>query len=126
MAERDHPVTRDEEAEAALAPFLAAARAEDAPPRVALLNAILADAAAVSAERQPAPAVARPGRRFRLPALLEPIGGWRGVAALGLCAALGFWLGVSEVTIEGTTVWAGTADTTDPVAAFFDLAAAEG
>jgi hypothetical protein len=119
-------MTRDAEDEAALAPFLTAARGEDVVPRITLLNAILADAAAVSAERRPVPAPARPERRFRLRALLEPIGGWRGAAALGLCAALGFWLGLSEIAIDGATVWAGAPDTTDPVAAFFDLAAAEG
>jgi hypothetical protein len=129
MADRDREaMQRDAEAEAALVPFLGAVRADEPAPPVALLNAILADAAAVSAERRQVTAPARAARSLpRLRAWLEPIGGWRGAAALGLCAALGFWVGLSGgVAIDGTTVWAGSTDGTDPVAAFFDLAAAEG
>jgi hypothetical protein len=125
---KDRAMTRDDEETEALAPFIAAARAEEPVPRIALLNAILADAADVSAARWTTDIARAPDRWTRLRALLEPVGGWRGAAALGLCAALGFWIGMSdEVAIEGTTVWAGAAAEAgaDPVTAFFDLAAAE-
>lgn len=114
--------------EAALAAFFAAARADEPPVPMALLSAILADAAELAAERAPAPApVARPARR-RLGRLFDPLGGWRGATALAACALVGFWIGIAgDIAIDGTSVQAGTtvADSDDPVVEFFDLAALE-
>jgi hypothetical protein len=127
-----------ETAEAALEPFFAAARAADRTavrgPTTALLSAILADAAEVSAERAAAaaePLAAGHG------AYLRAIGGWRGLTALAACAALGFWLGIAgEVPIDtGGSAWSsyGTSDGAsaegggdDQLGAFYDLASAEG
>jgi hypothetical protein len=117
--------------DAALAPFFAAAQADAPELPTRLLNAMLADAADVAAVRpRPAPA-APPTPWWRRIRPFEPIGGWRGLAALGACAALGFWIGIAGgVTVEGGTVWAGSGSTvsevaTDPVGEFFDLASAE-
>jgi hypothetical protein len=124
----DHPTRPTSTAdEALLAPFFAVARAEAAAPTTALLSAILADAAAASASRaaQPAPA---PRARRRL----EPIGGWRGLAALAACALLGLWLGLAgRVSLDAAPGWTGlqTADDVngdEEVGAFFDLASVEG
>lgn len=119
--------------EAVLAPFFAAARNEgDGGPSTALLSAILGDAAEVAAGRQ---APGRPSRmaaprRGRLRPLLGPIGGWRGLAALGVCAALGFWIGqASGIAIDGAELTAGSTSpysATDQLGAFFDLASVEG
>jgi len=115
------PQTHDD-----LESFFAAARAEDAPPRTALLSAILADAADVQAARAPRASVPVPpprpaGRRFGR--LFAPLGG---VAALGACAALGFWLGLAgSLTLEGTTLTAGSETAAYGVDAFFDYASLE-
>ena len=74
----------------------------------------------------PAPAPRRAG--WRPASLFEPLGGWRGLAALGACAALGFWLGIAgNLTVDGATVIAGTASESaaDGVDAFFDYASLE-
>jgi hypothetical protein len=120
--------------EAALAPFFAAARAAEPPPPVALLSAILADAGEVSAARaeraHPAPAPVAPRRWHAV--LIDPVGGWRGVAALGACAVVGFWLGlVGTVSIDDTGLQTGTGavvaedEETGLVADFYDLASVE-
>ena len=124
-------MTGDEEAEAALAPFFAAARAEPGPS-TALLNKVIADAAEVAAARapRPAPAAQRRGIGQRLRAAFAPVGGWPGLAALGTCAAIGFWAGLAgvgwldagDLSIDASTAEASA----DPVADFFDLAAVEG
>jgi hypothetical protein len=114
-------MTEDGQA-ALLAPFLAAARAEDTTPRVALVDAVLADAADVSAARaRPAPAPRRP--RWRFPA---PVG-WRGATALAACVVAGFVIGLlgGGDDLGTAAVW-GEATAVDPVAGFFDLDAAEG
>ena len=76
---------------------------------------------------RPHPPSAAPPRSRRA---LAPIGGWRGLAALAACAALGFWLGIAgEVTLDGGTAWNGldsAESTADQVGAFFDLASTEG
>ena len=130
--DRDTPISDDE---AVLAPFFAAARAEEAPPPTALLSAILADAAEVHAARTtPAhPAPTPPARRPRFGArLLSPIGGWGGLAALGACAAFGFWLGLAgDLSLDGGTLTTVAADQSDDggadigVGAFFDYASLE-
>ncbi len=117
---------RPDEDETALAPFFAAARAEEEAPRTGLLSAILADAAEVHAARTAIPAPAPRGGWG--PRLLAPIGGWGGLAALGACAAVGFWLGIAgNLSIDGTTLTAGAASesSADGVGAFFDLASLE-
>ena len=127
MARDDDRVTAAHD-EAALAPFFAAARAAEPPPPVHLLSAILADAAVAQAARTPPAEPVRRARRGRALRFAAPIGGWRAVAALAACAALGFWLGLAgEVSIDGATVSAGAAiaETDDPVGEFFDLASVE-
>ncbi|HET9068288.1 MAG TPA: hypothetical protein VFN28_06560 [Amaricoccus sp.] len=124
---RDTPPSADE---AALAPFFAAARAGETPPQTALLSAILADAAEVHAARAAPPAPALPAaRKPRFGArLLAPIGGWGGLAALGACAALGFWLGLAgNLSLDGTTLTTAAASQTGDagVDAFFDYASLE-
>jgi hypothetical protein len=113
--------------ETALAPFFAAARAEEPAPRSGLLNAIIADAAEVSAGRAAVPA-RRTAPAPRWQTLFAPVGGWPGLAALGVCAALGFWAGMSgSAGTEAAAWWTETtADLGDPVADFFDLATVEG
>jgi hypothetical protein len=126
MAEKDEEdpsMTRDAPDDAELAAFFAAARADEPAPRLALLNAVLADAAAASAAR----ARAAPERRRRwggLSAVLAPIGGWRGATALATCVAIGFGAGLLGGDDVGAAVWGDTE--ADPVGAFFDLVSAEG
>jgi hypothetical protein len=112
----------------ALAPFFAAARAEAPEPSVALLSAILADAAEAGSARRPPP----PARVRWRDAVAPALGGWRGATALAACALVGFWLGLAGgITIDGTTLAAGTAlaaadDGADPVETLLvDLAAVE-
>lgn len=118
-----------------LEPWFAAAREEPADPPLALLSAILADAASVSAERQETTLDRRPTDRGEAVdrRVFDIVGGWKGLGALAACAAVGFWMGLAgQVTIENGTVWSGSssvaADATpdDPVGAFYDLAMAEG
>ncbi len=131
--------------DAALAAFFHAARTTAEPPLpAALLSNILADAAAVAAERQPALPARQPAvpRRWSLGRLFAPVGGWRGAAVLGASAALGFWIGIAgDVSIDSSTGtvatdsawsqgWSRTASgedvASDPVASFYDYAALEG
>lgn len=128
-----------------LEPWFAAARAEREDAPLALLSAILADAGAVSGGRMSGAGTMTKVHRHRRKALpaaprqvgtarpLDRLGGWKGLAALAACAALGLWVGMDgRVTIEDGTVWKGAravaADSApdDPVGAFFDLASAEG
>lgn len=116
-----------------LEPWFAAAREAPADPPLALLSAILGDAAAVSAERQGTVAARRPAGGPAERRVFDVVGGWKGLGALAACAAIGFWMGLAgQVTIEDGAVWSGSravaADTSpdDPVGAFFDLAMAEG
>lgn len=139
MAERRTQRERTAE-EQGLEPWFAAARAEVADPPLALLSAILADAASVGAAREVAVPPARevPAEVVPLPQAgggwrFDLVGGWKGLAGLAACAAVGFWIGmVGEVTVEDGAVWSGAravaADSApdDPVGAFFDLASAEG
>jgi hypothetical protein len=125
--QEDHAMTHRDPDEAALESFFAAARAAEQAPRTALLSAILADAAEVQAARAVPPAPA-PGRPRRTARLLAPIGGWRGLAALGACAALGFWLGVAgDLSLDGATLTTAAAaeSADDGVDAFFDYASLE-
>lgn len=68
--------------------------AEPAPElSSALMANILADAGEVSAARQVAPASAPIKTKSWLARLMEPMGGIQGMAAVGLCAALGLTVG---------------------------------
>jgi hypothetical protein len=134
MAEgqQERPTATDE---AMLDPWFAAVRAEPAEPPLALLSAIVGDAAAVSLERRTAAAVLpppTPPQAIGRP-VADVVGGWKGLTALAACAATGFWIGIAgQVTVEDGRVWSGQgtvaaeASPDDPVGAFFDLAAAEG
>lgn len=123
--------TRDEDE---LERFFAAARADAAEPSLALLGAILRDAATVTAERDPvreAPAV----RAAPPPAgstRLAPIGGWPGFAAMAACAVIGFWAGMAgNLSLDGMTLersaglGSQVASADDPVDAFYTLGTAE-
>ncbi len=143
MTETERRMTGDD---AALAAFFRAARTSgDAPLPAALLADILADAAAVTAERRPALPVRQAPPRQRpwsLRRLFGPVGGWPGAAVLGASAALGFWIGIAGgVSIDSSTgtmvtdsdwsqSWSRTASgddaATDSVASFYDYAALEG
>lgn len=97
-------------AEGELAPFFEAARAAAPTPTPAFLDAILADAARVAAERLPSGRAA-PARR-RAPRVdlfewLRPIGGPIGAAALAACVALGFvagQVGTGAAILDGVLV----------------------
>lgn len=128
------------EEERTLDPWFAAARSETPEPPLALLSAILGDAAEVSAERVVVPAedaaaemVAAKPVPLRRQRRFDGIGGWKGLAALAACAAMGFWAGIAgQVTVEDGALWTGHASAVaetvpeDPVGAFFDLASVEG
>lgn len=133
--EEGRPMTGDE---AALAPFFRAARAEEVILPPALMANILADAAAVTAERRPAlPARQPAAARWTVRRLFAPIGGWAGATVLGVSAALGFWIGVagsvsidSSGTVQAESSWAadweqvaaGDDAALDPVTSFYDYA----
>lgn len=120
--------------EAALDALFAQARAETPPPSIALLSAILADAGEIDAARRAEaeafrPVAARKNRWFA--AILEPLGGWRGLTVLGTCAVLGLWVGMTDLTgyyglASPTTVAASDDGSADQVDAFYNLASVEG
>ena len=127
----------DKAIERDLAPFFAAARQAEPPPRPEFLSAILADAGEVAAARAALPAMPdgpqpamRPGLMQRFCAGFAPLGGCRGAMALAGCAAAGFWLGASvSESVDTSGLWsnpAGIESMGDPVADFFDLASAAG
>jgi len=114
--------TEDLDAAKMLAPYFDAARMRTQDPSVALLSAIIADAAAVQAARNPPPPA---WRRLLDPARRT----WPASAALAACALLGFWVGVAgtvsiDPTSFATTLSDGSTDA-DPVATFLELAAME-
>ena len=114
-----------------LDPFFDEAKAEEPAPRSAFLSAILADAAVVSETRcrsasRPEPA---PSLWHRMSSMLDGLGGWTGATALAGSAALGFWIGTSDLTDIDAYLGFGssTIESRDsPVTAFFDLASVEG
>lgn len=115
-----------------LAVFFEAARASEAAPPLAFLNAVLADAADVAADRAP---VLQPERQPRPRAWPErwfrPVGGWVGAAALAGCAAVGFVAGTlgtgADLAAMVLTPEAGGLDlASESVTLFFDLDATEG
>lgn len=125
-------MTPNSEDEALLAGWFAEARADAAPPSTALLSAILADAAEIAAARTPAAAAPpEPARAsWWRPAFLAPIGGWGGLATLGACAVVGFWLGTAgNLALDGTSLTTAAAVASDAdaqgVDAFFDYASLE-
>lgn len=87
MTEPSNP--RDD---AALEAFFADARATAPVPSEALVERILADAAAAQVRPAPAPT---PSRRNWLSELVSTIGGWPAVAGLSAAAAAGVWIGVA-------------------------------
>ncbi len=117
----------DRENDADLAPFFAEARRRDAETEApsVLMARIMADADDVRLAAMPRRAARRPGM---LESLRAGFGGWRGATALAACAVAGVWIGLSDLSETATAlVWSGDAGIAaeDPVAAFFDLAAAE-
>jgi len=134
MTHRDRNATPEADAiardEGELAAFFEAARASEPAPPIAFLNAVLADAATVAAERAPAPPQPRPSRTDAAP-WLRPFGGWIGAAALAGCAAAGFVAGTlgtgSELAAMVLASEASGFDSdSESVLLFFDLDAAEG
>ena len=117
----------DREDDARLAPFFAEARRRDAETEApsVLMARIMADADGVRMAASPRRA---PRRGNRSGGLRAAFGGWRAAAALAACAVAGLWVGVSDMSDTATAlVWSEDAgiSSEDPVAAFFDLAAAE-
>jgi hypothetical protein len=95
----------------------------EVPP--VLMARIMADADTVRMAAMPRRAARRPGA---FEGVLAAFGGWRGATALAACAVAGIWVGFSDVSDAATAIiWSGGSDIAaeDPVAAFFDLAAAE-
>lgn len=106
MAEHEH--TRDEDT---LAPFLAAARAQDGGALPAELRArMLADAAQVQAGFARRPGTQRPGTQRTGPqrtgpqrrrgagrwrAALAALGGWPALGGLAAASAAGLWIGLA-------------------------------
>lgn len=127
---------RDHADAASLEAFFAAARKETVAPRLELMNAILADAAGLDAERAAAaPRVSRAAPKpkdlgVRLAGLFAGLGGWRVAAALIVCTAIGFGAGLSgSVSLSndfGIYDTASYDDTATGVTALYDLALAEG
>jgi hypothetical protein len=118
--QENQPLTPEEEQ--TLAAYLAAGRADEAPPSDALMAAILADGLAA----MPPHPVARPLRR---PAARHLSDRWSAAVALAAAAAVGFWIGLAgQLEVIDPTAWTGVGLTeaeADPVAGFFDLAAVE-
>lgn len=113
--------------DAELAPFFAEARRRDAGTDVpaALMARMMADADDVRMGAMPRREPRRPGV---LEGMMAAFGGWRGATALAACAVAGVWIGLSDLSDTASSmVWSGDAGIAaeDPVAAFFDLAAAE-
>jgi hypothetical protein len=115
-----------------LAAFFEAARALEPTPSQAFVNAVLADAAGVAADRAPLPQPDRqPWPRAWQERWLRPIGGWIGAAALAGCAAVGFVAGTLGTGADLAAVVlapeAGGLDlASESVTLFFDLDATEG
>ncbi len=107
--------------EDALETWFAAARVAPPAPPPALMRAIEADAARVTAARGRAVATAPAAPAPRFGAWLARLLGPGGVATLTACALAGFLVGAS-----GLSDWAREAAWTDadPVAEFFDMAEA--
>lgn len=118
--------------------FFAAARSSDPQPGTDLLNAVLADAARVSAHRAEEAAARAPMRARTRPgglgAFLQrglaALGGWRAATALAVCTFVGFGVGLTgSVDLASELLWGtetsySAADT--GVTEFFDLALTEG
>ena len=117
-------MTKDDDA-LLLDVYLAAARRETprAPPE--LVSAGLASAAAVTAERVPTRR-ATPARRLGWQ-LRPALRGWApATGALAASALLGLWIGIaSDQGPSSILANAWSPEAGDPVAGFFDLAAAE-
>lgn len=117
----------DREDAADLAPFFAEARRRDAETEApaVLMARIMADADEVRLAAMPRKEPRRPGV---IEGMLSAFGGWRGATALAACAVAGVWVGLSGISeTAAALVWSEDAGIAaeDPVAAFFDLAAAE-
>jgi hypothetical protein len=112
-----------------LEPFFHEAKTAEPAPRNAFLNAIFADAAEVSEARRMPQLRRQPSLWNRMSSVLDGLGGWRGATALAGSAALGFWIGTSDLTEIDAYLGlsSSTIESADgPVMAFFDLASAEG
>lgn len=75
-----------------LEPFFEAAREEVPPLDDALMNRMIADAAAVAAARAPAASIATTPAWRRV---FVAIGGWPALAGLASATAAGVWIGVA-------------------------------
>lgn len=118
MTHEDHDDGDDRRAEARLAPWFAAARAQPAAVRPQLIEAIVADAARLQAGRS----VPAPRRGF------SAIGGWPGAAALAASVVIGFAVGATGfLGLSGTALETGgqaTQSASDGVTDFFEMASA--
>ena len=102
----------------ALEGVFAAARQTAPEPSAAFLMRVMAEAEAVQAARQAAPAAARPAARgSRLAGLMALVGGWPALGGMVAAAATGLWIGFIGVErIDGfTAVYLGASDSTSAV-----------
>ncbi|WP_424926442.1 hypothetical protein [Amaricoccus tamworthensis] len=109
---------------------------EPPAPSLRLINAVLADAAEVSAARaaaeaKPASTQPRPAGLFgRLSGLFAPLGGWQTATALTVCAFVGFAAGLSGGTDAASSLIFGETVAldfpSDTVTDYFDIALSEG
>jgi hypothetical protein len=113
--------------------YFAAARARTPEPPVALLDAVLADAADALTDRREETRLGVLPARTRLSdglrGMLTVLGGWKAATAMALCAAIGFGVGVSGWSAAESYVWGETMDYSDVVAMVtdvFDLALNDG
>jgi hypothetical protein len=132
MTERDRDEAIAREA-GDLAGFFEAARAAEPAPPMAFLNAVLADAASVAADRTSAeqPLQRRSPSRAEASGWLRPLGGWIGATALAGCAAIGFVAGTLGTGADLAAMvlppeGASLDLASESVTLFFDLDAAEG
>ncbi|WP_118135379.1 hypothetical protein [Oceanicella sp. SM1341] len=93
-ADTGQPGAPDRGTDEMLEALFAEARAAEPGPSEAFLARVLGDAADVAAERAaPARPPAPAPRGSLVTRLAGAFGGWRAVAGLAACAAVGFWVG---------------------------------
>ena len=109
------PSDTDRDADDALAPFLAAARAADARAPDALMARVLADAARVQ-PRSPLPAARRPARQGWRALLMAVAGGRGALAGMAAAGLAGVWIGFAQPMDIGAGLGLGAAD---PVVTLF-------
>lgn len=93
---------KDGPADAVLAPFFAAARATETKPSDALMERILQDATSFQGILR-ASSVRKPHDPSFLSAVINYLGGWRGVSALTACVTTGVIVGFAVP--DSVAIW---------------------